>query len=260
MSLRDIIIAEAIVFEGDYRKILNALTSKTYMDELKANEVCKSLKCNAITIMDKEYPEYLRHMYRPPLVLFYYGDISLIEKPFNCLGVVGTREPSELKRGVTYDVVKDVCKDYIIVSGMAKGIDRVAHKSAIDNGGKTIAILGSGIDVCYPSENEDIYEEINHNHLLLSEYPNLVTPNQDHFPFRNRLIAMLSKGILVTESAIRSGTSITVNFALTYGRDVMCVPSNDLNNSGCNAFIKQGAALVENAFDIRNIMDSGKLL
>ena len=261
MNIREIIIAEAIFHDGDYDKIYRDLSTHKYFSLEEAHEICKSLKCNALTILDKEYPEYLRHMFKPPFVLFYYGNISLINDPSSALGVVGTRDPSPQKEQLTYDLVSKLCKDYIIVSGLAKGVDRTAHKAVLDNGGRTIAILGSGIDVCYPTENLDIYEQIKSGrHLLLSEYPNNSEPASRHFPFRNRLIAMFSKGILVTESALRSGTSITVNYGLLFGRDIMCVPSNDLNNSGCNFYIKQGAALVENADDVITIMSNLKLV
>ncbi len=262
MNIREIIIAEAIFHDGDYDKIYRDLSSHKTFSLEEAHEICKSLKCQALTILDRDYPEYLRHMFKPPFVIFYYGDISLLNEPSSALGVVGTRDPSTQKEQLTYELVSKLCKDYIIVSGLAKGIDRAAHKAAIENGGRTVAILGSGIDLCYPTENLDLYEEIKNSgkHLIISEYPNLSTPDMKHFPFRNRLIAMFSKGILVTESAKRSGTSITVNYGLLFGRDIMCVPSNDLNNSGCNFYIKQGAALVENADDVLTIMSTLRLV
>lgn len=262
MNKREILIAIAVKNGGDYQKILADLYSSHIPEDEEAHLICSKLKCNVLTFLDPEYPEYLKHLFRPPFVLFYHGDISLIEKPINCLAVVGTREPSGIYASATEEIVKECCKDYIIVSGLAKGIDRIAHKTAIDNGGRTIAILGSGINVCYPIENEDIYKDIinSKKHLLISEYPPNSPPDSTHFPFRNRLIAMFSKGILVTESAIRSGSSITVNYGLDFGRDIMCLPSSNFNQSGCNQFLKQGAACVENAIDVYNVMDTKKLL
>ena len=262
MNAREKLIATAVKNGGDYQNTFLDLYNGRTPEDAEAHQICSKLKCNVLTFLDPQYPEYLKHLTRPPLVLFYYGDISLIEKPFNCLGVVGTREPTPIYIQTTEDIVKDCCKDYIIVSGLAKGIDRIAHKTAINNGGRTIAILGCGINKCYPTENEDIYKDIinNRKHLLISEYPPDVPPNFDHFPFRNRLIAMFSRGILVSESSIRSGTSITINFGLDFGRDIMCLPSSNLNNSGCNQAIKAGAICVENVTDVRNVMDGKKLL
>ena len=247
MDSRKILITLAVIHEGNWEAIYNALHLSDYPDEYLVESVCKKIDCGVLTILDSDYPCYLREMYRPPFVLFYHGDITLINNPDLCLAVVGTRDPSERGVEITREIVRDTCKHYITVSGLASGIDRVAHQTALENGGKTIAVLGCGPDYCFPSENRDIYEEIKQKGLLLSEFPPKVPPAQDHFPVRNRIIAMLSKAILVTEAKLRSGTSITVNFGLIYNRDVMCVPSSDLNNSVCNKFLKEGAILVENS-------------
>ena len=255
ISAKQILIAHAIYFEGDWNKLIDAIKKREYLPEEDIIRISSNLKCSAITLLDKEYPEYLKHVFKPPIVLFYEGDISLIQNPDKCLSVVGTRHPSEKAKEVTTDIVLKTCKKYITVSGLASGIDRTAHVAAIQGGGKTVAVLGSGINYCYPSENQDIFDKIKKEHLLISEYPPGASPSPDHFPFRNRLIAAFSKGILITESTIKSGTSITASFGLYYGKEVMCLPSSDYNNSGCNKFIKEGAYLVEDADDVSYIMD-----
>ena len=152
---------------------------------------------------------------------------------------------------MAFSIARDLAKNgYVIVSGLAKGIDSIAHKGAIEGGGKTVAILGSGIDYCYPSENKELYDEIKSSHLLISEYPNKSMPTPEQFPWRNRIIAGLSNTIVVAEAGIHSGTYITVADGLMNGRNICCVPHMANLNSGCNKLIKEGAALVENAKDV----------
>ena len=133
---------------------------------------------------------------------------------------------------------------------MARGVDRIAHKSAIAANGKTIAVLGTGIDYCYPKENRDIYEEMKKNHLVLSEYPWLVAPQKRLFPFRNRIISGLSESLLISEARVKSGTMITAGYALEQGKNIYCVPGRFDDFQGCNELIKQGAKLITNIQDI----------
>ena len=255
MTARDMLVAMAIYYQGDWKALVKAISKKEYLPVEEARRLIRENKSKAITMLDQEYPSYLKEFYMPPLVLFYYGDISLLNDYKKNLGVVGTRSPTEVGANITNEIVKDLAKDYVIVSGMAKGIDRLAHQQAIENGGKTIAILGCGIEICYPSENRDIYEIMKQNHLVISEYPGLCSPDSIHFPIRNRLIVQLSNGILVTEAKLRSGTSITIKYALSYNKNVMCVPSVDFDNSGCNSAIRDGAILVENSDHVKEMME-----
>ncbi|MBO6280762.1 MAG: DNA-processing protein DprA [Bacilli bacterium] len=254
MTAREMLIAEAIYYKGNWKEIVAALTRKDYLSSEVVQELLSSVKCKVLTMLDSDYPPYLKELYMPPLVLFYYGDISLLNDPSKCLGIIGSREPTEYGVSNTIKFSTELAKKYIIVSGLAAGIDRIAHECACNNEGKTIAILGSGIDCCYPTVNRDIYENIKKNHLLISEYPGSTQPNPDNFPIRNRIIAMLSKGLLVTEAKIRSGTLITVGHAINYGKTVMCIPSSDLGNSGCNKSIRDGAFLVESPNQVIEIM------
>lgn len=260
MNIREILIAEAVYYHGNWEEIVNAIRKRELLPIGDVIDINRRLKCKAITIMDEEYPEYLKELYRPPIVLFYYGDIKLIKDIRKNVAIVGTRKPSETGIGITKEITKGIAKKYNIVSGLALGIDSVAHEEAIKSGGKTIAVLGCGIDMCYPSRNREIYEEIKRNHLLVSEYPEKTAPTQSSFPERNRLIAQFSRGIVVTESRRKSGTSITVNYGLWYNRDIMCVPSTCYNDSGCNMFIREGAALVENAKQVIESMEWRKNL
>lgn len=254
MNIRKLLIALAVFYRGDWEQIYCALAQKRFLEDEEIDRLCDSVKAKTLTMLDAQYPEYLRKQYRPPFVLFYYGDISLIKNQEKILAVVGTRDPSEKGIEVTSNIVKDVAKRYIIVSGMAKGIDQTAHIAAMESGGKTIAVLGCGIDLYYPSECADIYKKMKREQLIISEYPNDIPPHQTHFPIRNRIIAQLGNGLLVTESKIQSGTMITVNYALLLNKEVMCVPSMDVNNSGCNLLLKEGAALIENGNDVVNAM------
>ena len=231
--------------------MLDAINSKEF-DGIE--EELPPLTCKTLTMLDDEYPEELKKLTCPPLVLYYYGDISLIQNIKKNLAVVGSRVTTEYGSETTKEIVASLAKEVNIVSGLARGIDAIAQTQCIRSGGKTIAILGSGIDYCYPEINKPLYDEIKKNHLVLSEYPGLTPPSPDKFPFRNRLIAMLSDTVLVTEAYPRSGTSITVGFALEYSKSVCCVPYSSGRFSLCNKLINQGAYLVENADDVLEIM------
>ena len=245
MSAREILIYLSVKHNGDWTKIYNALTKKEAGTEQEIIEANKNVKSKTLTIIDPDYPEYLKNVFKPPIVLFYYGDISLIKDYKKNVSFVGARKNSEYGQKMTQQLVSVVSEEFNIVSGMAIGIDTVAHQTAIDCGNKTIAILGSGIDFCWPPSNKNLYEHLKQRHLVISEYPGDVAPRQECFPERNRLIAALSRSCVITEAYEKSGTSITANYALAYGRDVFCVPFLANKNSLCNRLISQGAALVE---------------
>ena len=250
MNIRNQIIANSIIHHGKWDDIYWAIENKQVLDDKQVEEICSKIKCGVVTILDEDYPLYLRECYHPPFVLFYYGDISLIKDYRKNIAVVGSRKVSLKGLSNTDKVVQGIAKKLNVVSGLAKGVDRQAHLSAIKAGGKTIAVLGSGIDLCYPSCNEDLYEEIKKNHLLISEYYNHEPPDQDHFPFRNRLISIFSNSALIPEAHFLSGTSITASYTLSFGRTIFAMPSNDLEHSLCNSLIKDGAILVTNSEDI----------
>lgn len=244
----------SLKYEGNYQKIYDAILNQEVIDEEKKKELFKQLKCRYTTIYSKDYPKKLKTINYPPIVLYYYGDLSLVDTP--TIGIVGMRDVDVYGTKVTRELSGDLSKaGYTIVSGMARGIDGIAHRTAIANGGKTIAVLGSGIDYCYPKQNQHLYNEIKENHLLMSEYPAMSEPQRQKFPFRNRIVAGLSDDILVTQAKERSGTLITVGYALEQGKDVYCVPSRIDDPEGCNLMIQQGAKLVMNAQDIMEEKD-----
>jgi DNA processing protein len=255
---REIICYFAIKHEGDWDAIYLAVTNREPYEDEEVIKALANLKCNYVTLFDDEYPLCFKKVFRPPFVLFYYGNLSLCQNFHNCLAVVGSRECTNYGIESTQKLIKDAAKKYTIVSGLALGIDAIAHRSAIDNGGSTIAILGSGIDYVYPKENYDLYLEIKKNHLLMSEYPNSTIPKPTYFPKRNRIIAMIARAILVTEAYPKSGTLITVSCALSGGKDVLAVPYPIGYNSECNRIIKDGGFLVDSIEDIYEIMDKQK--
>lgn len=250
--MEDILLYFSMKYNGQFNDIYKAILNKEVVDEIVFKELKLKLKSHYTTIVSDDYPECLKHISCPPFVLYYYVDLSLLKE--KTIGVIGMRKPSSYGIEVTKELVKDlVCDDYVIVSGMALGIDGVAHRQTIDSHGYTVAVLGSGIDYCYPLSHMDLYETIKKGHLVISEYPFDLVPKKWYFPARNRLIAGFSKSLLVTEAKEKSGTMITVGFALEQGKDVMAVPSNIGVNDGCNYLIQQGAKLIRNGKDIREL-------
>ncbi len=242
---RTLLIYLAIICEGDFQKMITMMEMKDYdFPSEKAKKVCNSLKCKAVTILDYDYPEKLKKSHCPPLVLFYYGDITLLKK--HIIGVVGSRDYDEHGQKCTENIIKDIAKDVVIISGLAKGIDAIAHQAAIDNGGRTIAVLGSGIDRCYPTENRALYEEIKKNHLLISEYPFKVTPDSVHFPMRNRIVTAFADAIYVPQiNEFNSGTMISVTMALENNKDVFVAPYPQGSETVNNKLINEGAILAD---------------
>lgn len=248
--MRNILIYFAIKYQGDYRLIMNAIKEKEKVDEEELKKI-KNRNYKAITILDDDYPFELKSIYMPPFVLFYKGDISLINGK-NKLAVIGSRKPSEYGINATKKILDELflqC-EAIIVSGMASGIDSIAHLSSLEHKMKTIAVLGCGIDYCYPSENLMLKKEIEKNGLVLSEYPDKTVPNKNFFPLRNRIIAGISKAVLVTDAKIKSGTQITIRFALEQGKEIYAIPHSIFDNSFCNELIKQGAVPVLKGQDL----------
>jgi DNA processing protein len=209
-------------------------------------------KIFCLSFLDKEYPITLTNIYQQPWVLYAKGNIKLLTHQ-RILAVIGTRMPTEYGNDVLKVMVPDlVAAGISIVSGLAKGIDSLAHKFTLANGGDCIAVIGGGLYHIYPRENTPLAHMIMHNGLILSEYPPIVRPKPWHFPMRNRLISGLSRAILVVESKQKSGTFITVERGLEQGKDIYAVPGNIFSepSSGTNAWIKEGAKLVTHASDI----------
>jgi len=192
-----------------------------------------------------DYPALLRFIKNPPKRLYYYGDLSLCQNL--CLGIVGARKGSAYGKWAAFSIAKKAAEHGVaVVSGMAAGIDSAAHQGALDAEGKTIAVLGTGIDVCYPKGNRDLMETIKKRGLLLSEYPPGTPPIAFQFPQRNRIISGLSRALVVAEAGLSSGSLITAECAAEQGREVFAVPAN-INSEygiGTNKLIQDGATPV----------------
>ena len=246
--MEDILLYFSLKYHGQFDLIYRALERKEAVDESLRKELLSTLKSSYTTILSDDYPKQLKYINCPPFVLYYYGSLSLLDK--ECIGVIGKRDCSEYGVYATIKLVEDlVLEDKVIVSGMAKGIDGVSHRTALKQKGHTVAVLGSGIDYPYPPMNRDIYELLK-KELVISEYPGATPPKKDHFPKRNRIIAGLCQKLLVTEAEIKSGSMITVGFALEQGKDVFALPGRIYDPKGCNTLIQQGAKLVMNVEDI----------
>lgn len=257
MKGRDVLAYLALKHKGDWDLIYKDIHDRVSIaNEEEALKEISKIKSNYVTILDDDYPRCLKVNYKPPFILFYYGDLSLIKNNDKFAAVIGTRNCSSYGVEMTEKIVSDIAKDVVVVSGLARGIDSVAHRSAISSGGKTIAVLGSGIEYCYPKENKFLYDEIKNNHLILSEYPLMTEPNKENFPFRNRIISALSNVIVVVEASYKSGTSTTVGWALELGKQVCCVPHLAGKGSLCNKLISEGAQLIESGKDV--LMEIGQ--
>ncbi len=226
----------------------NALQSKQLSQKIQQN-----LKVSHfLTILDKRYPSQLQEIYSPPVVLFYQGDLELLDSK-KLLGVVGARQCSSYALQALTQLLPNVIQQkLILVSGLAKGVDGLSHQLALKHHGKTIAVIGNGLDISYPSCNRALQTQIAHAGLLLSEYPLESRPLKYHFPLRNRIIAGLCQTVLVVEARHHSGSLITANLALQENRNVLALPGriNDIYSTGCNELIAAGAKPVLNSNDI----------
>ena len=204
-----------------------------------------------ININEREYPQALKEIYDPPISLYVKGNIEKLNN--KNIGIVGCRECTEYgKKSAEYFAYNLSKQNINIESGLAKGIDSYAHLGSL-NTGNTIAVLGNGLDIIYPKENLELANEIiKRGGTIISEYPCGTKPDKMKFPARNRIISGISSGIIVIEAKEKSGTLITVDFALEQGRDVFVVPGNinSINSVGTNDLIKQGARLVTTYEDI----------
>lgn len=229
---------------GESYAALSADIKRNYVDKVIAEMTANNV--TAVTWFSSSYPETLRNIDEPPYALFCKGNTSLLSA--DCLAVVGTRKASSYGRRVATDFTKILCDDFVIVSGLAYGVDSLAHEAALSERGRTIAVLGSGILNVYPSTNENLAERIvGSGGLIVSEYGLHETPMPFHFPHRNRIVAGLSRGLLVCQAPNKSGTLSTVELALEQGKDVFVVPGEvfDKGFAGSNSLIKsmQGACV-----------------
>lgn len=226
----------------EYRKLdyIHRLISK-----LKENKI------DTITILDKDYPESLYHIYDSPKVIYKKG--KMLEEDKLAIGLVGSRRSTQYGQWATEKFVGELIKlDVTIISGLAMGIDAVAHRAALDAGGRTIAVLGNGFATVYPSRNRLLYEEIPKHGAIITEYPYEVPPLAYNFPQRNRLISGLALGVIVIEAQEKSGSLITAHHALEQGKEVFALPGNinSVFSRGTNKLIKDGAKILMDVEDI----------
>jgi len=235
-------------------ELLNFLKEKNFPKEKeseveKINNLIEKEKIEIIFYSSKNYPEPLKNIKNPPIAIFLKGKLP---KGFY-FAVVGSRNPLpesiELAKHFTKELV---LRKIVIVSGLARGIDGIAHKETIKNGGKTIAVLGSGHMKIYPPEHRSLAKEIEGSGAVISEFPPLTPPNPQNFPQRNRIISGLSRGVLLIEAGLRSGSIKTANFAIEEGRELFVVPGNafEVKYAGSNYLIKKGAKLIQTIDDI----------
>ena len=230
-------------------RAINSWRPKISLDE--EMEKLERYGVKVFTWRDDGYPSRLKEIYDYPPIICVRG--SLLPEDEWCLAVVGTRRATVYGRQVTEEIVSDLARSRItITSGLAKGIDTVAHSSALEAGGRSIAVFGCGLDIVYPSENANLARRIMQQGALISEYPLGTKPKPDYFPRRNRIMSGMSLGVLVTEAGESSGALITANLALEQNREVFAVPGSILSpaSKGTNRLIQEGAKLVHSHMDI----------
>lgn len=232
------------------KAIESIINGKDLRETQEYIKMLKKQNVKFLLLYEEHYPTLLKNIYDPPPILYYKGKMLFNDL---CISIVGSRKASyyglKMAEKIAYELAS---LGVTIVSGMARGIDTYAHKGALQARGKTIAVLGCGVDVIYPLENRELMREIEKNGLVLSEYPLSTLPKANNFPARNRIISGLSLGTIVIEAGQKSGSLITANFALEQGREVYALPGNIDNQTskGSNNLIKEGAKVVTNSEDI----------
>src|SRR5947208_1192067 len=209
------------------------------------------LQLSVVTCLDPDYPPRLKMIHDPPPLLYVSGALTQADR--HAVAIVGARRATAAGRLLTEELSRDLAEaGMTIVSGLARGVDAAAHRGALAAQGRTIAVLGCGIDQTYPAEHERLRRQIEDRGAILSEVPMGAPPHSHHFPRRNRIISGLSLGVIVTEAAISSGSLITARLAAEQGREVFAVPGfvKADTSRGTNALLKEGAALIERAQDV----------
>jgi len=245
--------------QGGAKRTITIADDKTIQLQLKKAD---KVGAQILLLNDTEYPKLLKQISDAPPVLFTLGHTHLLSQ--RCVAMVGTRAATLNGKNFATHLAKELSEqNYIVVSGMAKGIDRAGHVGALQNQngkGGTIAVLGTAIDEVYPPENQDIYDEIKERGCLVSEFPFDTPLKPQNFPRRNRIISGLSEGVVVIEANLKSGSLITAKEALSQGREVFAVPGSPLDPraGGPNALIQDGATLVAKTQDITDILENNK--
>ncbi len=251
----EIFLAEAEELErvkGLSKRTVAALSDKSLEKAAAILENCQRLGVGLMPYSSELYPQLLREIKRPPILLYYAGTIPRFDKRL-CLGMVGMRKMSEYGMETAYKIAFELATaNAVVVSGMAEGIDGVCAAAAMQAGGDTVAVLGCGLDVVYPPHHGKLMNTIAQKGLLLSEYPPGTRPVSYHFPTRNRIISGLSQGVVVVEAGVGSGSLITAREAIVQSRDVFAIPSNTkgTHEDGANGLLRDGATFAADAGDI----------
>jgi DNA processing protein len=257
---------EIINVEGFSKKLAVAVTS--FKKNSKYAEASKyvdhqlsklnKISGNIVTYWSKDYPDLLKKIFDPPPYLFLKGNI--IEEDKYAIAIVGTRNPSKYGIAIAEKFSQELSRLGItIVSGLARGVDSVAHNAVLKTGGRTIGVIGSGIDVIYPPENKNLFEKISENGAIVSEYDMETPPDAGNFPRRNRIISGMSLGTIIIETGIDGGAMITASTALDQNRDVFAVPGliSEKRSVGCNTLIRDGRAkLVTSIEDVLDELET----
>ncbi|GAU09738.1 DNA-processing protein DprA [Desulfoplanes formicivorans] len=230
---------------------MQAFERETWKNEAACEEtqVCQA-GMSYVLYTQGAYPERLREIPDPPILLYTLGDIAVLGRP--CLAVVGSRQCTSYARRMAARLCSDIARAGLtLVSGFAQGVDRIAHETGCREHGSTIAVLGTGLDIVYPASNRDIWEPVASSGLIVSEFPPKTLPEAKHFPYRNRIISGLSLGVLVVQAAAKSGSLITARCAMEQNREVFAVPGPvGSGYEGCHELIQSGAKLVQEYDDI----------
>lgn len=253
LSQREIVHYFCLKYLGCWDRIYEALKKKEEFNEKEYKKLIVN-QPPFISILDDDYPDELKKIYKPPLGLFYYGNLDLLKSKYR-LTSIGSRTPTKYQEQYTYKLIKEVEEKYdskvVLVSGMAKGLDYISMLAALNTSSPIISVLGNGLDIIYPKESIEIYNYCkNKNGLILSEYPNSYTPNKEDFIKRNRIIASLSKIIYLGGGKNLSGSATTIRFALDQNKEILALPCNNSGDDLTNTLISEGADIVLSSSDI----------
>ncbi len=235
----------------DRRAFRNLLKVRREVDLAQVLQKVEAVDAHVLTWESADYPELLQQISDPPPVLFVKGELTPSDEW--AVAMVGTRKATAYGKEVARQVAGELARNHVtVVSGMARGIDGVAHQAALEAGGRTIAVFGCGVDQIYPPEHRQLAQDIIENGALISDYPLGTEPEGKNFPPRNRIISGLSTGAVVVEAGLRSGALITADFAADQGREVFAVPGNIFSpaSKGCNRLLRDGAHVVTEARDV----------
>jgi DNA processing protein len=245
MLTSSLLIHLAICHQGNYFAIKKALDNPPNIKYYHTQK--------AITILDPQYPNCLKHLTQPPWVLFYEGNLHCLKGP--SLGIVGSRYPSVYAKTVLHQGFSFLNKNLVIVSGGADGIDGCAHFGALQHNMATIWVCAHGLDRVYPHKHEELFKTIKENYLVISEYPLNTLPLPHHFIERNRIVAALSDKLLVMSASLKSGTMHSVKYALELNKEIVTIPHpiNENCGEGCNHLIENGASMLTNVSEFATL-------